>query len=542
MVAAPSQLRRLSLPVALLAAAALAAAAVAAAGAHHTAAVARQFAARDRARLARQAAARIGATLADVRHRFGDPTARAAAEVDATTDPAALHARLAAWLTDDDRAAGIHLLVHDGRGRVLATDDLAPAAAAAAHAGHRHRVAAHGGGYGVCDACLRHGGDLTFDTPLASGLRLSVNIDAAALAAAALADLRGEGDAGDDSGAWVVGPDGAVLYAAGARPAPPRDGAATRAVAAVPGTGGAWSVVAAASDAALAAPVTAAAHRLGAIAAVAILLVAGAAAWLLWSERRHARQRVEMVRALAHQEQLATVGVMASSIAHEINNALMVVSASAALLLHRARDDEREDVAALERSIERIRRIAARLSRASRRDPGPPGPVSVAAAVDDAIETTAPALRAGPSVRVDLAAGVDCVAGYPGELAQVLVNLILNARAAMDGRTGAIVVRAAPAGGGVEIDVDDDGPGIAAGAMDHLFEPFFTTKPPGEGTGLGLWISRQLIERAGGTLHAANRDGGGARFTIWLPAYRAGAAERAPAGAAVGERLAGRCA
>ena len=116
--------------------------------------------------------------------------------------------------------------------------------------------------------------------------------------------------------------------------------------------------------------------------------------------------------------------------------------------------------------------------------------------------------------------------GDANQLQQVLINLVLNARDAVadapgrpaTGTLGHIAVRmAAAADGGMELTVDDDGPGIPDTVMPRLFEPFFTTKPTGKGTGLGLSISHGIIKRMGGRIAAENRPDGGARFRIAFP-------------------------
>jgi CheY-like chemotaxis protein len=102
-----------------------------------------------------------------------------------------------------------------------------------------------------------------------------------------------------------------------------------------------------------------------------------------------------------------------------------------------------------------------------------------------------------------------------GQLAQVLVNLALNARDAMP-RGGSLRIETARAGGYITLMVSDTGTGIPADAMPRLFEPFFTTKAD-RGTGLGLATVHAIVHQAGGTIEATNLESGGARFTIRLP-------------------------
>lgn len=107
------------------------------------------------------------------------------------------------------------------------------------------------------------------------------------------------------------------------------------------------------------------------------------------------------------------------------------------------------------------------------------------------------------------------------ELQQVLVNLLVNAIQAMpeQGLLTLAVEDQDDAGGrpGVAFRVSDTGPGIAPELLERLFQPFFTTKQHGAGTGLGLWVSRTLVERAGGRIEACGTSGQGACFTVWMP-------------------------
>ena len=110
---------------------------------------------------------------------------------------------------------------------------------------------------------------------------------------------------------------------------------------------------------------------------------------------------------------------------------------------------------------------------------------------------------------------------HPKQLEQVFMNLLVNAyqaigaRGAPDG--GEIVIRTAVADEGVLVSVEDDGIGIAPEHADRIFEPFFTTKQVGEGTGLGLSTSFEIVRRHGGTIRAASRAGGGTVFEVFLP-------------------------
>jgi signal transduction histidine kinase len=128
------------------------------------------------------------------------------------------------------------------------------------------------------------------------------------------------------------------------------------------------------------------------------------------------------------------------------------------------------------------------------------------------------------SVLLDLELAAECPAvfGLQGEMKQLIANLISNAADAV-GHTGRIrisMTRVQHAhGNGVELRVEDDGPGISAEHRAHIFEPFFTTKKD-VGTGLGLWVSKEIAERHGGNIElSSGKDSslGGAVFTVFLP-------------------------
>jgi two-component system NtrC family sensor kinase len=116
------------------------------------------------------------------------------------------------------------------------------------------------------------------------------------------------------------------------------------------------------------------------------------------------------------------------------------------------------------------------------------------------------------------------VQGWAGPLGQVFLNLILNAQQALDG-PGTISVVSMVAGNTISVTVSDTGPGFPGTSGDQLFEPGWSTKSEDEGTGLGLFISRRIVERHCGKIVAENREGGGASFTVTLPVAAEGTAE-----------------
>jgi two-component system NtrC family sensor kinase len=116
------------------------------------------------------------------------------------------------------------------------------------------------------------------------------------------------------------------------------------------------------------------------------------------------------------------------------------------------------------------------------------------------------------------------VTADPHRLGQVLMNLLGNARQAMEvaGKGRTLTVRTRERGEMVEIQVIDDGPGIPDEVKARIFDWFFTTKPPGEGTGLGLAVSREILHAHGGTLRLEDTPGGGATFVLNIPRKRPG--------------------
>ncbi len=245
----------------------------------------------------------------------------------------------------------------------------------------------------------------------------------------------------------------------------------------------------------------------------------------------------ETERARGHAERLALVGRLAAGVAHEINNPLAFVNANLGFVrLEAERLPEAtrtEVVLALheaERGVERIQNIVRDLRVFARKDREAPELCDVGEVVADAVLLA----RASALVplQVTVATGLPPVRAVARHLSQVVLNLLVNAADALvalpEGSPRAVQLVVTLHGQEVCVAVEDTGAGLPAGAQELIFEPFFTTKPVGKGTGLGLALSREYVERYGGRLLAENRAEGGARFTMRLPAVDGAPAADAP--------------
>ena len=223
---------------------------------------------------------------------------------------------------------------------------------------------------------------------------------------------------------------------------------------------------------------------------------------------------------LIQSEKLAGIGRLAAGVAHEINNPLAVILGYVRILRRKADGELAADLGVVEDEAVRAQVIVEGLLDLSRPLAISPEPVDLAALCREVVTRLDETGRlAGARVEV---AGQAQVEGHPQKLRQVVLNLVKNAAeaAGAGGRVG--IDLSAPAGGGATLAVTDSGPGLTPEAQGKLFEPFFTTKPAG--TGLGLAVSLGIVQAHGGTLEAESPPGGGARFTVRLPASLPGRA------------------
>ena len=243
-------------------------------------------------------------------------------------------------------------------------------------------------------------------------------------------------------------------------------------------------------------------------------------------QARAERARLRQMQAeLAHVSRVTTMGEMAASLAHEVDQPLsgVVISANACLRFLTSAspnlDEVREGLEAIARDGRRATEVTRRVRTLARRAPTRREPLDVNAVIGEVLALADGEVRhAGAAVRTELAGDLPRVIGDPVQLQQVLLNLLLNALDAMndvESRPRELVVstnREPP--DRVRVAVRDSGTGIDQEVAPRMFDAFATTKPAG--LGMGLSISRNIVEQHGGRLWAAPNDGPGATFYFTL--------------------------
>ncbi len=240
----------------------------------------------------------------------------------------------------------------------------------------------------------------------------------------------------------------------------------------------------------------------------------------------------------AQSQKMLAVGKLAGGIAHDFNNLLTAIIGFCDLLLlrHQPGDPSFADMMQIKQNANRAANLVRQLLAFSRQQTMQPRAMHLADVVADLSNLLNRLLGAGIALEVEHGPNVNPVCADRVQLEQVLINLAVNSRDAMDGK-GILRICCRntlrddhdltklspplPPGQWVSIQVSDTGPGIPRQHLDQIFEPFFTTKPIGEGTGLGLSTVYGIVKQTGGYIYADNPPGGGALFTIYLPAHTA---------------------
>ena len=244
-------------------------------------------------------------------------------------------------------------------------------------------------------------------------------------------------------------------------------------------------------------------------------------------KQKEADFRAKMEQQMIATERLASLGTLAAGVAHEINNPLAIIRESAGWMKSILNKEELADMprkgdfemalGKIEKGVERAKRITLQLLGSVKQTDSTLSEVDLKELMDETVDLLH---KEAANKDIEIVQLIDpslrTIWTDPYKLRQVLINLITNAVHAT-GPRGKITATLEPVGDRVALTIKDTGRGIPREHLKKIFEPFFSTKPPGEGTGLGLFVTRNIIEKLGGEMDVESQLGQGTRFCIRLP-------------------------
>ena len=244
-------------------------------------------------------------------------------------------------------------------------------------------------------------------------------------------------------------------------------------------------------------------------------------------KQKEADFRAKMEQQMIATERLASLGTLAAGVAHEINNPLAIIRESAGWMKSILNKEELADMprkgdfemalGKIEKGVERAKRITLQLLGSVKQTDSTLSEVDLKELMDETVDLLH---KEAANKDIEIVQLIDpslrTIWTDPYKLRQVLINLITNAVHAT-GPGGKITATLEPVGDRVALTIKDTGRGIPREHLKKIFEPFFSTKPPGEGTGLGLFVTRNIIEKLGGEMDVESQLGQGTRFCIRLP-------------------------
>ncbi|MFH2091634.1 MAG: ATP-binding protein [Pseudomonadota bacterium] len=227
----------------------------------------------------------------------------------------------------------------------------------------------------------------------------------------------------------------------------------------------------------------------------------------------------QMEQQIAQADKLAALGELSAGVAHEINNPLGIILGYTQLML-KEKSGLEEDLKTIEKHVKNCRDVVSDLLSFSRKGSSEVSHLDVTQVINDVVKFLSNHTDfRNVDIKLNLFhEGPLIVKGNEQELAQVIINLMINASHAVKKKGHIDIITEKADTGRIFITIKDDGTGICEKYISRIFDPFFTTKPAGQGTGLGLSVGYGIIRRHGGEITARNRKKKGAAFTINLPA------------------------
>ncbi len=228
----------------------------------------------------------------------------------------------------------------------------------------------------------------------------------------------------------------------------------------------------------------------------------------------------DLLRQLAYNEKMAELGKISAGVVHELNAPLSVIISASQMIMREegVPDSVLEMISRISSEAQRLSHLTKGLLNFSSHDETVVD-VDLNLTVDFILNfLNYEAARRGVIVLKQLNYSLPVIRLDTNLLKQILLNIIMNALQAMENGGGKLLVETAAVGDdSICFNITDNGPGIPAEAIDRIFDRYFTTKKPGEGTGLGLFVTKNLVENMGGKIIVTSRSGGGTTFTVTLP-------------------------
>jgi two-component system cell cycle sensor histidine kinase/response regulator CckA len=247
---------------------------------------------------------------------------------------------------------------------------------------------------------------------------------------------------------------------------------------------------------------------------------------------RDVSEKYRLEEALRQSQKMEAVGRLAGSLAHDFNNYLTAIRGFGEVVLERLEPEDplADSLLEIQKAADRATRLTRQLLAISRKQVLQPRPVDLNAVLAGLENMLRSLLGSGVRLHLALESGLSLVRADPGQIEQVVLNLVVNARDAMP-QGGALVIQTArvevrglgahpdhlPPGRYVRLGVEDTGQGMDPDTLSHVFEPFFTTKPAGRGTGLGLSTVYGIVQQNHGFVWVYSEPGRGSTFKVYLP-------------------------